>query len=375
MSKRIDPEVAKTIMLRAGLLPLEEYKNANSNWLCKCLNCNEEVVSRYNRVQQGSGCPKCTLRAAGIKSRLDEDTAIKRLLEYNLTPLEPYVRSDLKWKCKCITCGAVVFPKLKNLQRGDGGCLNCGIRKAGEKNRLSEKEAIGIANELGFIPIEPYENALTKWKMRHTVCNAIVNPKLNSLRNSAGETVGCAVCSGHQVEIGFNDLGTTHPEIAKEADGWNPSTVTAGSSKMKKRWRCSAAGHVWNTSVAQRTDGHGCPTCSQHGYDPNKDGYFYFLQHESWDMFQIGITNDPKSRLASHARLGWTLRDIRGPMDGLLARDWETDSLRYLRRMGVRMGPEEFAGKFDGYSESWRSQDLQINSISQLLNAVRNSDY
>ena len=28
-------------------------------------------------------------------------------------------------------------------------------------------------------------------------------------------------------------LSVTHPELAKEADGWDPSTVTAGSGKKK----------------------------------------------------------------------------------------------------------------------------------------------
>ena len=32
-------------------------------------------------------------------------------------------------------------------------------------------------------------------------------------------------------------LSVTHPELAKEADGWDPSTVSGGlSKKMKWRW-------------------------------------------------------------------------------------------------------------------------------------------
>ena len=34
---------------------------------------------------------------------------------------------------------------------------------------------------------------------------------------------------------GVNDLATTHPEIAKEAYGWDPRTVSAGSHK-KLEW-------------------------------------------------------------------------------------------------------------------------------------------
>ena len=35
---------------------------------------------------------------------------------------------------------------------------------------------------------------------------------------------------------GVNDLATLHPELAAEADGWDPSEVRAGSGK-KLRWK------------------------------------------------------------------------------------------------------------------------------------------
>jgi hypothetical protein len=173
--------------------------------------------------------------------------------------------------------------------------------------------------------------------------------------------------------VGWNDLRTTHPQIAIEADGWDPTTVTAGSSGTKKKWKCSS-GHTWKTSVAQRSDGHGCPSCSTSGFDPNKNGFFYLLVHESWGLNQIGITNDPDSRISSHRRLGWELIELRGPMDGHLTRDWETFCLRYMRKIGVHLGPKEIAGKFDGYSESWRISEFEVPSIAELMNAVRDDE-
>ena len=38
---------------------------------------------------------------------------------------------------------------------------------------------------------------------------------------------------------GINDLETMFPEIAKEADGWDPTTVRFGSHK-KMPWKCTA---------------------------------------------------------------------------------------------------------------------------------------
>lgn len=359
-------------MIAAGLQPLEPYRNAISDWRCKCLNCDEIVISRYNRVQQGSGCPRCAATNAGIRIRLSENTAIAKLKEYELEPLEPYVKSDIKWKCRCMTCGEVVYPKLKNLQRGDGGCYKCGMKKAGFSNTLESEQAIQLVKVAGFTPLEPYTNALTKWKMRHDICNSIVYPKLNSISNNLNKTAGCAVCAGKQVEVGLNDLQTTHPLISLEAVYWDPTTVTSGSNQ-KKSWRCSE-GHEWKAPVAERTSGHGCPSCAQSGFDPNKDGWLYFLNHPDWEMLQIGITNVPDDRLATHKRLGWEVLELRGPMNGDLARQWETDILRILRMKKALVGTTEIAGRFTGYTESWLRNTYPVKSLKELMNLVRENE-
>ena len=52
-----------------------------------------------------------------------------------------------------------------------------------------------------------------------------------------GQNSGCPYCAGKRVLPGFNDLATTHPQFAKEADGWDPTIVTAGSHEIKN-WKC-----------------------------------------------------------------------------------------------------------------------------------------
>ena len=174
----------------------------------------------------------------------------------------------------------------------------------------------------------------------------------------------CHYCSGHRVLKGFNDLQTLNPSLATEAVGWDPSTVTIGSS-LKKKWKCKE-GHVWTTSVADRKK-NGCPTCSQTGFDPNADGFLYFLEHNDWEMFQIGITNVPDDRLSRHRRLGWELLELRGPMDGHLTQQWETAILRMLKSKGADLSNPNIAGKFDGYSEAWSKSTFQSKSIKELM--------
>lgn len=71
--------------------------------------------------------------------------------------------------------------------------------------------------------------------------------------------------------------------------------------------------------------------------------------------------------LQRHRRLGWTVLELRGPMDGLSAQEYETSILRMLRKNGVKLSHEEVAGKFDGYSEAWIESSLPANSLKDLI--------
>ncbi len=74
----------------------------------------------------------------------------------------------------------------------------------------------------------------------------------------------CPYCSNQKILVGYNDLSTTNPELAKEWDfeknGFGPNEISAGSNK-KVWWRCSK-NHKWQASPNSRTRGNGCPICS-----------------------------------------------------------------------------------------------------------------
>ena len=79
---------------------------------------------------------------------------------------------------------------------------------------------------------------------------------------------GCPYCANQKILIGFNDLSSTHPLIAKE---WHygkngtlrPTDVIAGSHK-KVWWKCYQ-GHEYEQAIEKRTTrGQSCPYCSGH---------------------------------------------------------------------------------------------------------------
>lgn len=86
------------------------------------------------------------------------------------------------------------------------------------------------------------------------------SPIYNMTRPVTGGKSRCPFCINQKIWIGFNDLTTTHPKLSTEADGWDPSTLSAGSNKIVN-WKC-IDGHSWKTQVKSRAIlNTKCPFC------------------------------------------------------------------------------------------------------------------
>ena len=72
-----------------------------------------------------------------------------------------------------------------------------------------------------------------------------------------------------------------------------------------------------------------------------------------------------------HRSRGWVDVDLRGPMDGTLARDWESAILAMLIAADAVVGSTEVAGIFDGYTEAWLAHSFPATSLSGLIEEVR----
>lgn len=81
-------------------------------------------------------------------------------------------------------------------------------------------------------------------------------------RTSRGD--GCPYCSNKKILVGFNDLTTTHPEVAVEWDDERDILTVFGGSGYRAQWKCQTdPSHVWHATVSKRTGrGDRCPDCS-----------------------------------------------------------------------------------------------------------------
>lgn len=333
--------------------------NQKKSW--KCVKGHIWIATVKSRTTGDTGCPICTRRK--IVSGLNDLLTSNKNLAIQAKGWDPskYLagsNSRKEWVCdKGHEFSAVIA------QRSRGrGCPVCsgkkilkGINDLATTNPELAKELIDIDPT----KINSGSNKYGTWKckLNHTWKAQIFN------RTTARS--GCPYCQMKKVLTGFNDLKTLNSDLAKEAFDWDPSKQMPGSSK-KVKWKCEK-GHIWTAVIYSRVRGNGCPTCATTGYDPNENGYLYLLEHIKWEMLQIGISNNPEIRFKDHKRLGWDLIEVRGPMDGHLAQQWETAILRMLRVNQTDLANSSVAGKFNGFSEAWSKSAFPVKSIKELM--------
>ena len=336
------------------------HSNRMVGWRCEQ---GHKWNARQNNRARGIGCPICSGHQvlAGYNDLATTNPDLAAQADgWDPTTLTQGSGTKVEWKCKQ---GHTWIAAVTTRSGGD----NCPVCSAHQVlagyNDLATTNPELAAQAHGWDPTTLTQGSGTKveWKCKqgHTWIAAVT-------ARSGGDN--CPVCSNKKVLVGYNDLATTNPELAAQADGWDPTTVTTHSNK-KVGWKCKQ-GHTWQTKVTHRSNGIGCPSCSVTGFDPNKDGWLYFVEHDALQMFQIGISNIPVSRLGQHSKRGWEVIEVRGPMKGHLAQQLEISCLHALGKRGAILGHKAGMEKFDGYTEAWTKKSLSVTSIKQILNWV-----
>jgi hypothetical protein len=364
--KSTHPDIA---LMASGWEPTD-YKSGSGEKKSWQGTCGHKWTSRIADVANGSGCPYCTNKKvlAGFNDlETTHSNLCKEAVGWDPKTKTSGSNSRVLWECRF---GHQWKSGIKQRAHQNSGCPICdGKVVLFGFNDLQTKAPKIAAEAHGWDPklVTFASGKRFEWEcsLGHIWIESVSGRTVGG-RNNSG--YGCPYCSGKRVLIGFNDLITIFPKIAEEASGWDPKLYTSGSSR-KLKWRCTE-GHYWVATISDRTGSHksGCPTCSPGGgFDPNDQGYLYFLSHPHWAMFQIGITNVPNRRLSEHAKKGWELLELRGPMDGHLTQQWETAILRMLKAKGADLSNSKIAGKFDGYSEAWSKSTFKATSIANLM--------
>jgi recombinational DNA repair protein (RecF pathway) len=244
--KKVHPDDAAKIMLKAGLEPLILYPGSNKKWKCRCMNCGDIVNPMHSWIVAGQGgCKKCGNAKTREKQMLSDKEARKLFLKRGLEPLIPYPGSGKPWKsrckkcsqvvspnytsvaggsgcgvcagkivvpeiaeaimrkafleplvpypgsatnweCKCMKCGEIVYPNYGDIKQGDGGCKYCA------KHFVKPEDAVALMRFNNLEPLEPYKNTMNPWKCKCLKCGKLVTPRHNTIQRGSG---GCKYCS------------------------------------------------------------------------------------------------------------------------------------------------------------------------------------
>ncbi len=359
------PAIAKQLI---DADPKQINAGSNKKYSWKCKRAHKWVAPVYSRTA-GVGCPYCSGKRVlvGFNDMATTHREIAATADgWDTSTCTAGSNKKLAWVCEN---GHPFKMVVANRALRAQGCPVCiGKKVLTGVNDLATLRPDLVDEADGWDPatVTVFANRVRAWrcKLGHTWSVTVAS-------RSAGNN--CPFCAGQKAWPGFNDLATTHPALADEAVGWDPSTVMAGSGTTLL-WQCPEGHPDYKMRAYSRLHGSGCPSCAKTGFNPGRPGWLYLFEHELWGLLQIGITNVPDQRLATHKSRGWELLDLRGPLPGDIARGWEQSILATLRRRGVKTGPEHVAGRFDGFSEAWVQEDFRATHLRQLIELVNGDE-
>ena len=241
-------------------------------WLCPVCGQSWQTAIN-NRSVTGHGCPYCqhekpipgVTDLPTLRPDLMEEWDYERNIGVDPTSLMPSSNKKVWWKCK--KCGFEYLALVNNRGKGTG-CRRC----AGQVLIPGVNDLATLYPELakewdvekngGLTPSEVIAKTNKKFWWIDSFGHSWEASPNNRVFGS-----NCPYCSGNKVLVGFNDIATTHPEIAAE---WHPtkngSLLPTEVSKgyTKKVWfLCPKCGGEYESFIGNKVKGYGkCPHCA-----------------------------------------------------------------------------------------------------------------
>lgn len=274
------PDIAAQWSEDNSLSPREVSSGSNSRaiWIClKTENTHTYVAQINGRANRGTGCPYCSgqkvLRGFNDLATTHPDVVKLWDNSNNTSPYEITAgssRAKVKWKCP--DCqhrwNAPPAGVVKQIAKAGRCCPLCSnqVTVAGVNDLRTMYPVLAEQWDISRNKDTPDDVQPGSSKKRWWRCDRdLGHPSYHtSIRDRVRRVSGCPYCSHRKIQVGLNDLATTHPDIAFE---WHPenkklATDVGYTSGYRPRWICKK-GHEWRAEVATRVwQKTGCPYCS-----------------------------------------------------------------------------------------------------------------
>ena len=346
-SENVTDEVdAIELMRKAGFKTIDPFPGGNKPWKSQCLKCKKIFSPNFTSIKMGHGCKFCSSNA------VDPKDAVAIMLKRGFKTLGPYPGATNLWKVECLTCGKK-FETRFGSSRSLKSCRFCAGRDVDVQDLLDKLK------ELNLKPLEEYKSAKTPWKCKCLVCNHVVQPTWNRIKQGRGP---CAYCAQRRVDI---------PEALKfmKTLKLKPLVDFPGGNTP---WRCKClkcgleATPRWSDL---RQGQGGCSNCADYGLNYQLPGYIYLITHEKLSAHKIGIANSYKNRrfddrMYKHEKQGWMLFKKMNFKTVKEAANIESAILEWLR-MDVGLGIHLASSQMPqgGWTETVDSSEIDLSII------------
>ena len=367
------PELAHEfdVVKNSPLRPDEIKAGSGKKFWWTCAQGHSWQAVAANRSRRGDGCPYCSGRnpiqgesdiatiSPGLSAQFDPS---KNVIE--LSDLKANSNKKVWWLCDI---GHSFEASPNNRFSKNSGCPICSgkITLAGFNDLKCRYPRVADSWSPKNLPLEP--DAVTTGSNQKVwwFCPA-GHEWFGSIKNRL--KTGCPICSGKRIWPGFNDLPTTNPELLAEWDYEKNSklgSTDVGKASSVGVWWICHQGHSWKTKTSIRVRGSGCPSCNVGGYNPSALSTLYFLKHQDFPAYKLGIMNLGTKRLENLGKSGWQVQFLFENQSGEKIRLLESALFSWVRQ---ELGLNPFFSRSEmertaGYTETFSANGLPVQEV------------
>lgn len=207
---------------------------------------------------------------------------IQDIFHGNIDVLGQYVNQKTKIEFYCNICGHKWHTTPMSILKTTVGCPECAKKLISEKNTIGKNNSrfVDLYPELAkrfdhekneninIQILSPHSGKRIWWKC--AICGYSWQSNVASVVDNKGHCPKCyrRNAANNIITYRLNKNGSFadhYPELLSEWDykkniNFNPNEMLVKSNK-KVWWKCQKCGREWQTKIAKRTAGEGCPHC------------------------------------------------------------------------------------------------------------------
>jgi len=242
-----------------------EYGTIEDDMVIICPTHGEFTQRVNNHVNQGNGCPECSIIESGLKRRVSQEEWLERFGiihgdQYDYSLFETH-GADVKSRIICKEHG--LFLQAPITHSNGVGCPDCGRDKAALQRRLSQDDVLDRFREVHG---ETYDYSLVEYTVSQENVTIICKKHgpFEQLTHVHANGAGCPKCSrisaGLKRRLTINDV----LERFREAHGerFDYSEFVFRSDRAKATIICREHGPFEQSPADHWTSVHGCARCA-----------------------------------------------------------------------------------------------------------------